>query len=158
MDNTSALGRVLDPNMPQAMVSTNRNMAYALNAWPSNIELTHSDHMGSVIWVIIGAVNGLSLDWRQAIALTNADICKIEKPTSEILIKYQNFVQGNSCKKMSSAKYQPFYLGLIVFTPGNLVNGWLTRNETNGTLHFGVRICFHIPVYEQKTASSVGHG
>ena len=67
MDNTSALGRVLDPNMPQAMVSTNHNMAYALNAWPRNIELTHSDHMGSGIWVIIGAVNGLSIDWRQAI-------------------------------------------------------------------------------------------
>ena len=63
---------------------------------------------------IIGSDNGLSPGRRQAIIWTNAGILLIwtlETNFSEILIKIHTF----SFKKMSSAKWRPFCLGLNVF-------------------------------------------
>ena len=64
---------------------------------------------------IIGSDNGLSPDRRQTIIWTNAGILLIEPigtNFSEILIGIQTF----SFKKMLSAKWRPFCLGLNVLT------------------------------------------
>ena len=67
---------------------------------------------------IIGSDNGLSPGRRQAIILTKAGILLI-RPLgtnfSEILIGNQTFSFKRMHLKMSSAKWRPFYLGLIVF-------------------------------------------
>ena len=67
---------------------------------------------------LIGSDNGLSPGRRQAIILTKAGILLI-RPLgtnfSEILIGNQTFSFKRMHLKMSSAKWRPFYLGLIVF-------------------------------------------
>ena len=65
----------------------------------------------------IGADNGLSLVWCQAITWTNSDILSIRPLRtnfSEIWIKIQNFSFMKTHLKMSSAKWQPFCLSLNV--------------------------------------------
>ena len=64
---------------------------------------------------IIGADNGLSPGWRQAIIRTNAGILLIGPlgtNFSEILIWIQTFSFRQVHLKMSSAKWRPFCLGL----------------------------------------------
>ena len=80
--------------------------------------MTHWCHIyASLKWVSIGSDNGLSPNRRQAIARTNADLLLIGPlgtNFSEILIKIQNFSFTKMNLKISSAKWQPFSLGLSV--------------------------------------------
>ena len=67
---------------------------------------------------IIGSDNGLPPGWRQAIIWTNAGILLIGplvKNVSEILIDIYIFLFKKMHLKMSSGKWQPFCLDLIVF-------------------------------------------
>ena len=82
-------------------------------------------HWGRVMHIcvskltIIGADNGLSLGWRQAIIWTNAGILLIRAlgtNISEILIKICAFSLKKMLLKMSSGKRRPSCLGLNVLT------------------------------------------
>ena len=73
----------------------------------------------SVNWAIIGSDNGLLPTQRQAIIWTNAGILLIGTlgtNVSEILIAIHTFLFKKMRFKISSAKWQPFCLGLNVFT------------------------------------------
>ena len=68
---------------------------------------------------IIGSDNGLSPGWRQAIIWTNAWILSsgpLETNFREISIKIQTFSFMKMVLKVSSAKWQPYCLGLNVLT------------------------------------------
>ena len=65
---------------------------------------------------IIGADNGLSPYWCEAIIRTNAGILLIgplERDCSEILIQADTFLFKKTHLKMSFGKWRPFCLGLI---------------------------------------------
>ena len=68
---------------------------------------------------IIGSDNGLSPGRRQAIIWTNAEMLLIGTlgtNSSEIVIEMHTFSFKKTHLKLSSAKWQPFYLGLNVLT------------------------------------------
>ena len=74
---------------------------------------------------IIGSDNGLSLGRHKAIIWTNAAVLLIRTLGTnfgEIVIEIHTFSLKKMHLKMSSAKRQPFCLGLNVLTP---VVGWL---------------------------------
>ena len=89
----------------------------------TKFSLTHwgrVTHICVVNLIIIGSDNGLSPGWCQAIIWTNAAILLIGHlwtNFSEILIEIRRFSFENMCLKVSSAKWQPFCLGLNVLTP-----------------------------------------
>ena len=84
------------------------------------VYLTHwgrGTHICVVKLTIIGSDNDLSPGRRQTIIWTNARILLIGPlgtNFSEILIEIQTFSFKKMHLKMSSAKWRPFYLGLIV--------------------------------------------
>ena len=87
--------------------------------------LTHWDRVTHICvseLTIIGSDNGLSPGRRQAIIWTNDGILLIEHlgtNFSEILIGIQTFSFKKMHLKMSSAKWRPFCLGLIVLRGAN---------------------------------------
>ena len=87
--------------------------------------LTHWDRVTHICvseLTIIGSDNGLSPGRRQAIIWTNDGILLIEHSGtnfSEILIGIQTFSFKKMHLKMSSAKWRPFCLGLIVLRGAN---------------------------------------
>ena len=71
----------------------------------------------SPTYAIIGSDNGLSLDRRQAIIWTNAVLLSIElleTNFSQVVLKIQTFLFRKIHLKMSSTKFRPFCLGLMV--------------------------------------------
>ena len=91
------------------------------------IVFTHLIHWGRVTHIcvsnqtITGPDNGLSPGRRQAIIWTNAGILLViplGTNFSEILIEIHTFSFTKMHLKMSSGKWQPFCLGLNMFTPG----------------------------------------
>ena len=87
---------------------------------PINLLVKAEWHIhASVGHTIIGSHNGLSPDRHQPIIRTNAAILSNRpqgKYLSEILFKIQKFSFMEMRLKMSSAKYRPFCLGLIVLS------------------------------------------
>ena len=84
---------------------------------------------------IIGSDNGLSLDRRQAIILTNAGILLIGHSGtnfSEILIEILIFSFKKMQLKMSFAKWRPFCLGLNVLNQGSTWAGAEAGRTRNG--------------------------
>ena len=90
---------------------------------PCCLSLNMLTHWGRVMHIcvskltIIGSDNGLLPDWRQAIIWTNAGILLIGPlgtNFSEILIEILTFSFKKMRLKVSSAKRQPFCLGLNV--------------------------------------------
>ena len=82
---------------------------------------------------IIGSDNGLSPGQRQAIIRTNADILLIRPlgtNSSEILIEILIFSLKKMRLKVSSAKRQPFCLGLHQYWP---ITNW---NHSNNPLNW----------------------
>ena len=90
---------------------------------------------------IIGSDNGLSPGRRQAIILTNAGILLIGHlgiNFSGILFEIQTFPFKEMRLKLSSAKWRPFCLGLIVLTDLSVIHlgpcGCITqKNVLRGT-------------------------
>ena len=86
------------------------------------IRLTHwgrVTHICVIEVITIGSDNGLSPGRRQAIIWTNAGILltgPLGTNFSEILIGIKIFSSKRMLLKMSSAKWRPFCLGLIVLT------------------------------------------
>ena len=101
---------------------------FILTYW---VRVTHI-YVGKL--TIIGSDNGLSPGRRQAIIGTNAGrllIRPLGTNFSEILIGIQTFSFKKMYMKMSSAKWRPFCLGLIVLTDmsetgpcGTIVYAW----------------------------------
>ena len=76
-------------------------------------------HMCVCNLTIFGSDNGLSPGRRQAIILTSAGILLIGTLGTnfgDILIDIHTFSFKKMCLKVSSAKRQPFYLGLNVLS------------------------------------------
>ena len=92
---------------------------------------------------IIGSDNGLSPDRCEAIIWTNAGILLIGPlgtNFSEILIKILTFSFKKMCLKVSSAKRQPFCLGLNVL---NTYQYWMYRNKReNKHITVGSSLCY----------------
>ena len=77
----------------------------------------------------INSDNGLSPGRRQAILRTNAEILLIGPlgtKFSEILIAIHTFPLKRKHLKMSSAKWQPFCLGLNVLKVTGVTNEWIS--------------------------------
>ena len=105
--------------------------------WCQNVCLTHWGRVTHICvskLTIIGSDNGLSPGRRQAIIWTNAGILLIwplGTSFSEILIEILTFSFTKMRLKVSSAKWQPFCLGLNVLKLGNCVH----------FLFLGLRMC-----------------
>ena len=96
----------------------------------------------SVYKATIGPDNGLSPDWRQAIIWTNDGILLIGPlgtNFSEIIIKSHAFSIKKMYLKMSSGKWQPSCLELIVLSPSN------NNNCSNISLNVSLDINLLIP-------------
>ena len=96
--------------------------------WERSTKLTHPGrvtHIYVAKLTIIGADNGLSPGWCQAIISTKATILLIESLTNfcEILTRNENiFVEGNMFENV--AKCCPFRVDLNVFTRESCVRLW----------------------------------
>ena len=101
--------------------------------WARSSELPRKNCVGNL--TIIGSYNGLSPGRRQAIIWTNAGIFLIETlgtNFSKISIEILAFSFKEMSLKFSSAKWQPFCLGLNVLTKKlrNVMGQFLWQRET----------------------------
>ena len=104
------------------MLGVSNSSTLESTKWTGYGSLTH---LGWVVHIcvskltIIGSDNGLLRGWSQAIIWTSARILFIGllgTNFSEILIGIHAFALKKMYLKMSSGKWQPFYLGLNVLT------------------------------------------
>ena len=116
------------------------NVARPLGKWPRwqrPLDWHQLTHLGRATHIcvskltIIGSDNGLLPDWCQAIIWTYAGILLIgplRTKFSEILIEILTFSFKKMHFKVSSAKWQPFYLGLNVLNinPTILDQYWIS--------------------------------
>ena len=121
--------------------SVSQSTSQSINLSRSVNQLTHwgrVTHICVGYLTIIGSDNGLSPGWRQAITWTNVGILLIGPlgtNFSEMLIGIHTFSFKKIHLKMSSGKWRPFCLGLIVLTRCELRIRVSQIHLTNATTH-----------------------